>query len=1613
MERRSEADKNALIAKAAGLAKRRAGGRRQATLERFIGQYYRNVPPDDIANIGAEALFRIAAGHLAFGGRRKPGRPLVRVYNPSQAEHGWTSRHTVVEVVNDDMPFLVDSTTAELNRLELAVHTVFHPILTVSRTRSGALADVLEAGAPAAARESFMHLEVTQLSGERLDGVRQAIEGVLAEVRSAVEDWRAMRQNMWSLVEELETGAKGAPPEEVAEVRDFLRWIHDNHFTFLGYREYAFAGRGRRAVARIVPGSGLGILRDAKAVAFEDLRDGKPMPPEVGAFVRQPGLLMVTKSDRLSRIHRSTHMDSIGVKRLDAAGRVIGQRLFVGLFTSVAYNRSAREIPLLRRKVDKTVQRAGFPPSSHDGKALLNILETFPRDELFQVSGDHLFGTVIGILHLQERKRVALFLRKDDFERFMSCLVFIPRDRYNTELRQRVQAILCESFQGTLAAFYTQFGDSPLARLHVIVRTVPGGIPRYDAGAVEARIVEAARSWSDRLGDALDAAFGEEKAAELLRRYGKAFDPGYRERFEAKAALGDIVEIEKVVAAGGIGLDLYRAQGLAAHEVRFKIYHPERPIPLSDVLPVFEHMGLRVVEERPFAVTVDAGGDRVVMMHEFSLESRDGGAIDVAAQRDNFHDAFAAVWRGEAESDGFNALVLRGGLAWREVAILRAGAKYLRQASATFSQAYMEETLAKNAPLARLVVDLFKALFDPDAGGGREKLAERLRAKLNAGLDAVTNADEDRILRRFVNLVDSTLRTNYFQAGADGRPKPCLACKLDSRKVDELPPPRPFREIFVYSPRVEGIHLRFGPVARGGIRWSDRREDFRTEVLGLVKAQQVKNAIIVPVGAKGGFVVKRPPAAREALLKEGIACYRAYVAALLDITDNISRARVVPPERAVRRDGDDPYLVVAADKGTATFSDVANGVSRDYGFWLGDAFASGGSQGYDHKGMGITARGAWESVKRHFREMGTDVQAQDFTAVGCGDMAGDVFGNGMLQSRHIKLIAAFNHVHVFVDPDPDPDRSFRERKRLFETPRSTWADYDPKALSKGGAVYERSAKQVPLSAEARARLGLAKDRVTPGELIRAILTADVDLMWLGGIGTYVKAVSESHADAGDRANDAVRVNGRDLRCKVVGEGANLGVTQLGRVEYALHGGRINTDSTDNSAGVNTSDHEVNIKILLDTAVRSGRLTAARRNALLKQMTDEVAALVLRHNYQQSQAISVVQAQGVLLLERQARLIRFLERSGRLDRAVEYLPDDETIAEREQAKQGLSRPEIAVLVSYAKLWLFDELMTSDLPDDPKLFDDLVQYFPRPIRARFRAEIGKHRLKREIIATRATNSLVNRVGETFVLELMEKTGKGPADIARAYTIARQAFRLRQLWEAIEKLDTKVPAKTQAAMLIDVNRLIEWASLWFLRNGRPGLSIGDHIGEFEDGIAVLDECLIDVLPPHYVADAHTRAKPYLEAGVPERLALKVAGLVNLYSGCDIVRLAARRRLPVPHVAAVYFAIGTRFRLGRLRAAAGRLAAENHWQQLAVAALVEEIYGHHLALASQLLDVAKVNGDLEKAIRAWAARNRARVEPTEQLLAELWASEVDDIAMIAVASRQLRAMAEAKAAA
>jgi glutamate dehydrogenase len=1555
--------------------------------ELLLQEYYRFVADEDLLGRDPADLAATALSHVTGAAVRPQGTALVRVLMPRDG--GWPQTRTVVEVVTDDMPFLVDTVSAELTRHDHAIHLVVHPVLSVRRDAVGTLLEVTEPDAPGTVRESFMHVEVERLADPaQADALRNDLRRVLEDVRAAVEDHDRMRAR-------LAEAAAGAPHAQ--ELLALTEWLLDGHFTFLGYREYRLAGEGDDLALASVPGTGLGILRDAglepATVPLSTL------PAEVRRRATDPALLTVTKANSRATVHRPSYLDYVGVKQLGDDGLPAGERRFLGLFSWEAYTESVTTIPVLRRKVQRVLDRSGFTPGSHDHKALLRVLEEHPRDELWQVDDDALLETALGVLHLQERRQVRLFVRYDDYARFVSCLVYLPRERFTTDNRLRVQRLLLEAFEGTAVDHQTRVTESVLARMHLVVRTTSPRVREVDLAALEARLEEATRSWDDELADAVRGAVGEAAAPALQAVYGRAFPEAYKEDYPAATAVPDLLRLD---ALGDEGLDLalYREPGAPAGEHRFKVFRAGPPLTLSRVMPVLQDMGVEVTDERPY--TIERPGRPDAWVYDFGIRVPSGASLDDGLGT-AFQDAFAAVWHDRAESDQLNTLVLVGGLTWRQVVVLRGYARYLRQVGTTFSDTYVASVLVRNAHVARLLVSLFAARFDPDLPPDEGREAEASSAVARA-LDEVASLDEDRILRSFWALVDATTRTSAYQGGGEQ-----VAFKLDPSKVPDLPLPRPRFEIFVYSPSVEGVHLRFGSVARGGLRWSDRREDFRTEVLGLVKAQMVKNAVIVPVGSKGGFVVKRPVdgSDREAWLAQGVACYSDFIRGLLSVTDNLVDGAVVPPERVVRHDGDDPYLVVAADKGTATFSDIANGIAVERGFWLGDAFASGGSAGYDHKAMGITARGAWESVKRHFRELGLDTQTQPFTVVGVGDMSGDVFGNGMLLSDQIRLVAAFDHRHVFLDPDPDPATSFAERQRMFALPRSSWDDYDRSLISEGGGVFPRTAKSIPLSPQVQAALGVAAEAMTPPELLRAILLAPVDLLWNGGIGTYVKAATETHAEVGDKANDAIRVNGGALRCRVVGEGGNLGLTQRGRIEYALAGGHVNTDAIDNSAGVDCSDHEVNIKILLGQVVADGELDRPARDALLASMTDEVAALVLRDNYEQNVALGNARAQALDMLPVHRRYLDHLERTGLVDRALEDLPDDAELDARAAAGTGLTGPEFAVLLAWTKIGLTEDVLDSDLPEDPVLSEELELYFPTALRERYRDRMAAHRLRREIVATAIANHVVNRAGTTFVYRMAEELAAPVADIVRAHAVASRVFDLPALWEQVEALDNLVPTATQTTMLLEGRRLVERATRWLLTTRRQPLDTAATVRAFQAGARTVAAALPDLLTSTALLALRDTTARYVQDGVPGDLAVRVAGFPAAFAALDVVEVAEATGRPVDEVATLYFALDDLLGLGRVRQRILALPRTDRWLTLARAALRDDLYAAQAALAADVLATTGPGAPADR-IATWSARNAAALARATQVLADIEADEAFDVATMSVALRQVRGLTQ-----
>jgi glutamate dehydrogenase len=1573
---------------------------------RFVQAYFANVDLKDLADRDPAQLAGAALSHLLFA-RQRRRTALVRVFNPTLREHGFVSPHTIIDVVNDDMPFLVDSISLALTERSLTLHFLAHPIFTVTRDRSGALR-ALQARGPASKHEkqhleSFQHLEVDRIVDPAvLKSLAAQIERSMRDARVACADWARMQAAARRAAEDLSAMSARLDASELSETCALLAWMENRHFTFLGYREYLLRGRKGREQLEPIKATGLGILRPGHK---QPDSTNRILPADIKKQSRSSSLSLVTKGNMLSTVHRPGYLDYVGIKHFDAKGRLIGERRFLGLWTSAAYNCNPREIPLLRQKVAQVAEHFALAPDSHDGKALQHILESFPRDELFQASVAELNRIVTGIFGLQDRPRVRVLLRRDPFRRFYSCLVYVPREKYNTQVRQRIERVIRDAFSAFDMESQVQIAESNLARLHIVARTRPTDDIHVDADSLEQRVAAAVRSWLDDFKAVLLTRFDEAYALQLFDKYAQAFPAAYTEDFPAESAALDVSFLEAVdKEPNRLHLDIYRPEPRRKEKLFLKIFRGQDAIPISDLLPMLENMGLKVIAERPYGL--DFPGTKRGWIQDLELNMQAPAAVPVEVLDREIKSAFTAVWTGRMDNDSFNQLTLSAGVPWRMVTILRAYCRYLLQTGLPFSQGYIAQVLQNNAAIARLLADLFAARFDPAlAPAVRQRTLARLGKNIPASLEEVTRSDEDRILRALWNALSASVRTNAYQTDAAGQLKEYLSFKLESQQLRELPLPKPLFEVFVFSVRMEGVHLRMGYVARGGIRWSDRREDFRTEVLGLMKAQQVKNTVIVPVGAKGGFIVRRMPVEREAQQAEVIACYQTLIRGLLDLTDNIIDEKITPPAKVMRHDRDDAYLVVAADKGTATFSDIANAISQEYKFWLGDAFASGGSAGYDHKKMAITARGAWECVKRHFREIGVDIQQQLFTVSGIGDMAGDVFGNGMLQSPCIRLVAAFNHLHIFLDPEPDAARSFAERERLFKLPRSSWDDYSRAAISKGGGVYLRSAKNLTLSREAQTLLELPA-QVTPNEVIKAILKAHVDLWWNGGIGTYVKASSESHSDVGDRSNDAVRIDARDLNCKVVGEGGNLGLSQLGRIEFARRGGRLNTDFIDNSAGVNCSDVEVNLKILLNGAVRAKEITLAARDRLLVQMTDEVAALVLRNNYLQSQAISTSEFQAKQRLSESAYVIRALERAGDLNRSLEYLPSDEELAERRQAGEGLTRPELAITLSYGKIWLYRALIHSNVPEDPYLSAELKRYFPTPVQHRFAARVKRHRLRREIIATAITNSLINRMGPVFPVRAQDDTGADPAAIARAYSIAREVFAVRNIWSQIEALDNIIPAAVQYTAMFQTTRLLAHMSYWLLENRRNDLDIERAVSRYAAKVAELSQELSGVLDVTAQARLSALRSKLVEQRVPEQLAARIASLEELHSALDLVEVAMAARVKIGYAAKVYFDLGERIGLTWIKDQIESLSADGHWQAVARTTLGDNLF----ALQSKLtLAVLKFKGkDANVRVDNWLSRHSAAVDSLKRVVVDLRTGLPPDFATLSVALQAVRRLAQ-----
>ncbi len=1573
--------------------------------------FYRHVAPEDLLEREAADLFGAVMAQLRLATDRPQGKAVLKVFTPSSGVNGWSAGgHTVVEVVTDDMPFLVDSVSMALNESQHDIHLVIHPQFVVRRDLSGRMLEVLDEHAETdehdVCRESWMHLEIDRVSDDELEEIQDQLSKVLVDVRDAVEDWTRMHTQVELVATELEEHPPPLPAGEVEQGIELLRWLAQNHFTFLGYREYGLERRGDEDVLVAVPGTGFGILRADPAAP-------RVLPEAVALHARDRQLLVLAKANSRATVHRPVFLDYVGVKKFNEAGDVVGERRFLGLFSSAAYTESVRRIPVLREKADAVMAAVGLEPMSHAGKALMDVLETYPRDELFQTPVEDLVPIASQVMYTRERRQLKLFVRRDRYGRFLSCLVYLPRDRYNTSVRERIAAILKTQLGGESIEYTAHVGESFAARLHFVVRPPQGvQIGDPDVADLERRCAEAARSWRDDFTTAVISTYGEEQGSRLVRTYAGCWPEAYKEDYLPQTGAIDIGRLEEIEGDEGMTLSLYEDVTSPPGEARLKVYRIGPPLSLSEVLPILSTTGVEVVDERPYQLE---GLARETHVYDFGLRYHRPLPDHV---RGLFQDTIAAVWNGYNESDGFNALVLAAGLTWRQATLLRAYAKYMRQGGTPFAQDYIEDALRNNVEITRYLVQLFEARFDPGRSSrpgrtgdipaeseGRQAKCSDLEERIVHSLDEVRSLDHDRILRSYLTNIRATLRTNYFTTDADGQPLDRLSLKLDPSAIPDLPAPRPRFEIFVYSPRVEGVHLRFGAVARGGLRWSDRRDDFRTEVLGLVKAQMVKNTVIVPVGAKGGFFCKQlpDPSDREAWMAEGIACYRSFISGLLDLTDNLVEKpdgrEVVAPRSVVRHDGDDPYLVVAADKGTATFSDIANAVSADYDFWLGDAFASGGSVGYDHKAMGITARGAWVSVRRHFREMGVDCQNEDFTCVGVGDMSGDVFGNGMLCSEHTRLVAAFDHRDIFIDPTPDAATSYAERRRLFDQPRSSWQDYDASLISAGGGVWSRQAKSIPISPQMREALGLGSDviRMTPAELMRAVLLAPVDLLWNGGIGTYVKAATETHAEAGDKANDAIRVDGGDLRVACVGEGGNLGFTQLGRIEYARSGvdgagGRIVTDFIDNSAGVDTSDHEVNIKILLDRVVADGDLTTKQRNELLASMTDEVGALVLADNYDQNLALANASAVAPSLLHVHEDWMRSLERTGVLNRELEGLPSRREVARRIDRKEGLTAPELSVLMAWTKIVLAEDLLDSELPDDPFLRSELFSYFPAKMRQGYRGQMEQHQLRREIVVTQVVNQLVNNAGMTYFHRLAGETSATTAELTRANFVAREIYGAGRLQRQIASFDNQIGADVQTHMRLELRTLVERASRWLLNSRRASTEAEQVVDEFEVVVEKVAAELPNLLTGRELAAFEERRDKLVGRGVPEDLAVRVAVCPPAYMILGMVETAARDDRDPMEVARVHFEVGERLGLPLLVARILALPRNDRWQTMARAALRDDLHAVHAQLtAATLAGHPPPEQEAEKAVRT---------------LEEICSEEESDLARLSVALRVVRTL-------
>ncbi len=1567
-------------------------GKQQASLVgKFSRRYFSSVSDKELTLTDWEQFYGCVVSVWHFFCSFTGAGHSIRVYNPNYEENGWHSDHTVVEVVCVDSPFLVDSIRMQIIELGVNVHSIHGSVITLDRG-----GEDIRIGHTLNQKEAVIHFEIDrQAEDVEMENIKTGISRVLELVAMAVGDFTAMTAKLPETSTQLADAIISSELRQ--EVTDFLVWLGTDNFTFLGYEEYVAGGKKKEQKLTPNPGKMLGIA--------------KPGGETIGDHVSIPAdTISLYKIPLKSRVHRPTYLDCISIKLYNEAGETAGLARFIGLFTAEAYSQRPNEIPWVRKKVEEIFLRSGLDSETHLGRELLRHIEIYPREELFFSSVERLYETLLGILSIQERRVVRVFAWPDEGGFFVSCVVYVPRDLYDTDLRIQIQTLLANTFDALEIEFTTFFSESVLARTYYVMRIQPGSKVEFDADTLEQRVASLTRTWEEDLMQAILAANGEAEGSRLWKLFEQAFPESYKSDYSPQIAVLDIRHIQELEAGNGLAMSLYRAVEDEQVILRFKLFLQGAQLVLSDVIPILENMGARVIAENPYQVV--PADSREIWIHDFELKFDSATAIEVHEVKDIFQEAFGNVWQGHAENDNFNRLVLASHLNSRQVAIFRAYARYMRQIRFGFGQRYIADVVARFSDISSKLYQLFEVRFNPtlDPKEVRETSVQ-LRTEVMQSLDLVENLADDRIIRRFLELIEATTRTNYFQLNEAGQHKDWISFKFNPDRITNMPLPKPKFEIFVYSPRVEGVHLRGGKVARGGLRWSDRSEDYRTEILGLVKAQQVKNSVIVPVGAKGGFIPKQTPfnATREQVLEEGIACYRIFIHGLLDLTDNLVGGDVVHPADTVRYDPDDAYLVVAADKGTASFSDIANEISAEYGFWLGDAFASGGSVGYDHKKMGITARGAWKSVQQHFRDLLIDVQTSDITVVGIGDMAGDVFGNGMLMSEHIKLVAAFNHKHIFIDPDPDPKVSFAERKRLFELPRSNWTDYNTSLISEDGGVFSRDAKSIAITARMKALFQIESDSMTPNELLAAIMKAPVDLLWSGGIGTFVKASHESDEDVGDRANDAIRVNGSQLQCKVVGEGGNLGMTQLGRVEYSLKGGACFTDFIDNAGGVNCSDVEVNIKILLNEIVKAGDMTEKQRNVFLETMTDEVAAKVLQNNDEQARIINMATAEAPRRMDEYVRLMVSLESEGKLNRELEFLPNDETVLERKVKGLTLTAPEISVITSYSKNVLKEELALSNIAEDPYVFKEIFQAFPQILVNKYPQAIESHRLKKELVATEICNSMINRMGMNFIYRMRNSTGSDTATATKAYIFGRDVFQMDTMWSEIEGLDLKIDPMLQKELLAAVVRLVRRSARWYVRNRRKGMKLGEEIPLFSGGVQQITAMLSELLVGEGLRHWQGLCEEYLAAGVPDHLARMVAAAPYMYLLLGLIEAARSTNTPVDKVARIYFNLGERMDLHWYSNQLHNLDVTSQWQALAREAFQDDLDSQRRSLTVGVLKQAESGDTVDESIDRWIKSHALLIDRWNRMLVDMRATTTRGYPLFSVATRELLDLAQA----